>query len=145
MKKIVNITTLLFMCLIFNSAFATNQIKTSYSPYLIGQSLGKISHKSFKAMKTELSKQDFIAGFDDTILDKKPDYNKISDQDSYEVGMIIAAQYKSNLKKLIKMDRKNSQEFVKGFNSAADMDNAKLTPENKQILEYFKKSDDGDN
>ncbi|ASG68034.1 hypothetical protein CDV26_06215 [Francisella halioticida] len=144
MKKTFKILLLLFACIIFSNAFADGN-KTSYSPYMIGQSLGKISHKSFKAMNKELSKKDFIAGFDDTILDKKHDYNKISDQDSYEIGMIIATQYKSNLKKLIKINKKNSQEFVKGFNSAADTDTIKLTSQDKQILKYFKKSDDEDN
>ncbi|API86888.1 hypothetical protein [Francisella uliginis] len=144
MKNTFKNLLLLFACMVFSNTFADTKTKVSYSPYVIGQSLGKISHKSFKAMDKELSKQDFITGFDDTILDKKPDYNKISDQDSYVVGMIIAAKYKSDLKKLIKINKKNSQEFVKGFNSAANSDNAKLTAQNKKILEYFKKSDDED-
>ncbi|QIW10269.1 hypothetical protein [Francisella sp. LA112445] len=142
MKKAFKGLLFLAICLVFSSTFATT--KASYTPYEIGQSLGKISHKSFKSMKTELSKKDFIAGFNDTILDKKPDINNISDQDSYEVGMIIATQYKSNLKKLIKVDKKNSQEFVKGFDSAADTDSTELTAQDKQILAYFKKSDDTD-
>ncbi|WP_150468253.1 hypothetical protein [Francisella sp. SYW-9] len=142
MRKTFKTIFFLAICLVFSSSFANT--KTSYTPYEIGQSLGKISHKSFKSMKTELSKKDFIAGFDDTILDKKPNLNKISDQDSYEVGMIIATQYKLNLKKLIKVDKKSSQEFVKGFNSAADADNTKLTAQDKQILANFKKSDDQD-
>lgn len=50
-------------------------------------------------MNQEIIKKDFILGFDDTILDHKPDINKISDKDSYEVGMIIVTQYKSKLKK----------------------------------------------
>ena len=58
--------------------------------------LGKASHKSFTAMDQELVKKDFILGFDDTLLEHKPDISKISDKDSYEVGMIIVAQYKED-------------------------------------------------
>ncbi|MED7789406.1 hypothetical protein [Francisella sp. 19X1-34] len=142
MKKIFKTLLLLAVCLVFSNAFANTN--PSYTPYEIGESLGKISHKSFKSMKTELSKKDFMAGFDDTLLDKKPNYNNISDQDSYEVGMIIATQYKLNLKKLIKVDKKSSQEFIKGFNNAADKENAKLTPQDKKILAYFKKPNESD-
>lgn len=130
------------MFAIFSNTFADSKTKLTYSPYEIGQALGKISHKSFDAMNNELVKKDFISGFDDTILDKKPDYDKISDQDSYEVGMIIATQYKQSLKKLVKMNKENSQEFVKGFDSAADAKDTKLTSQDEQILKHFKKLND---
>jgi hypothetical protein len=113
----------------------------SYSAYSIGQTLGKVSHKSFDAMQQELVKQDFIAGLDDTMLDQKPDVDKITDEDSYEVGMIIATQYKANLKKIIKVDKQNCAEFVKGFNNTVNSKSNSLTTQDKDILKYFKITD----
>ncbi|AEE87340.1 hypothetical protein FNFX1_0954 [Francisella cf. novicida Fx1] len=142
--KSINKLILLVGALAFSvSAFAVEQ--TSYNAYTIGQALGKVSHKSFAAMDQELVKKDFILGFDDTLLEHKPDIRKISDKDSYEVGMIIAAQYKVRLKKMITVDKANCQEFVKGFNEGVDTKDTKLTIQDKQILKHFKISRDEDN
>ncbi|AIT08641.1 hypothetical protein LO80_00725 [Candidatus Francisella endociliophora] len=126
---------LLVMIMFCGSAFA---VDNTYTAYNIGQALGKVSHKSFKAMDQELRKKDFIAGFDNTILNQKPDVNKVSDKDSYEVGMIIAAQYKSKLKKMITINEENSKSFVEGFNKAADAKEVELSTQDKQILKHFK-------
>lgn len=142
--KSINKFILLLGALAFSvSAFAVEQ--TSYNAYTIGQALGKVSHKSFAAMDQELVKKDFILGFDDTILDQKPNISKISDKDSYEVGMIIAAQYKLRLKKMITVDKANCQEFVKGFNAGVNTKDTKLSIQDKQILKHFKISRDEDN
>lgn len=138
LKKLVAIV----VCSLFSlSIYATDTI---YSAYDIGQALGKTSHKSFDMMSDELYKQDFVAGFDDTILNQKPDFSMLQDKDSYEVGIIIASQYKSKLKKMIVLNANNSKEFVDGFNSAAGNTSFDLTAKDKQILKHFKISRDKD-
>ena len=138
-KFILLLGVLIFSC----QAFAAEQL--TYSAYTIGQALGKASHKSFTAMDQELVKKDFILGFDDTLLEHRPDISKISDKGSYELGMIIASQYKVRLKKMITLDKANCQEFVKGFNEGVDTKDTKLTTQDKQILKHFKISRDEDN
>lgn len=134
--------TAIVICSLFSlSIYAAD---TTYSAYDIGQALGKASHKSFDAMNDELNKQDFVAGFDDTILNQKPNFGKLQDKDSYEVGVIIASQYKSKLKKMIVINASNSKEFVNGFDSAAGATNFDLTAKDKQILKHFKVSKDED-
>ncbi|APC91505.1 MULTISPECIES: hypothetical protein [Francisella] len=141
MKNINNFTLLLAALIFSVEAFAAQQ---PYNAYTIGQALGKASHKSFAAMDQELVKKDFILGFDDTLLEHKPDIDKISDKDSYEIGMIIAAQYKVRLKKMVAVDKTNCQEFVKGFNNSVDAKDTNLTAQDKQILKHFKISRDGE-
>lgn len=99
MKKIIKSLVCILALSACSLVFALDNTSETYTAYSIGDALGKASHKSFNAMNQEIIKKDFILGFDDTILDHKPDINKISDKDSYEVGMIIATQYKSKLKK----------------------------------------------
>lgn len=143
MNKISKLISLVLVLLFSINAFATKQ---PYNPYVIGQALGKVSHKSFKAMSKELVKKDFISGFDNTILDKKPDEDNISDKDSYEIGMIIATQYKARLKKMVTINDANSKRFIKGFDSAVASKNGELTAKEKQILKHFKlSSSDEDN
>lgn len=138
MKKIIQ--TILVANLFFGVAFAVEQ---SYSPYIIGQSLGKIAYKSFSLMDDqELVKKDFVLGLDETLLNKKADVKKISDESSYEVGMIVATQYKIKLKKMIDINETNMSELVKGFNSTVDNKNDKLTDQDKQVLKNFKISND---
>ena len=136
MKSISKFILLLGALAFSVSAFAVEQ--TLYNAYTIGQALGKVSYKSFAAMDQELVKKDFILGFDDTILDQKPNISKISDKDSYEVGMIIATQYKLRLKKMVTIDRANCQEFIKGFSEGVDTKDTKLTIQDKEILKHFK-------
>ncbi|QWV00158.1 hypothetical protein [Francisella salimarina] len=145
MKKIIKSLVCILALGACSLVFALDNTSKTYTAYSIGDALGKASHKSFSAMNQEIIKKDFISGFDDTILDHKPDINKISDKDSYEVGMIIATQYKSKLKKMIVINKQNCEEFIKGFDDGANSKDQSLTLEDKEILKHFRISKDEDN
>ncbi|AFJ43439.1 hypothetical protein [Francisella orientalis] len=145
MKKIIRCLVCILVLGVYSQVFALDNTSKTYTAYSIGDALGKASHKSFSAMNQEIIKKDFILGFDDTILDHKPDINKISDKDSYEVGMIIVTQYKSKLKKMVVINKPNCEEFVKGFNDGANSKDQSLTSEDKEILKHFRISKDDDN
>ncbi|MBY7733624.1 hypothetical protein [Francisella philomiragia] len=145
MKKIIRCLVCILFLGVYSQVFALDNTSKTYTAYSIGDALGKASHKSFSAMNQEIIKKDFILGFDDTILDHKPDINKISDKDSYEVGMIIATQYKSKLKKMVAINKPNCEEFIKGFNDGANSKDQSLTSEDKEILKHFRISKDDDN
>lgn len=145
MKKIIKSLVCILALSACSLVFALDNTSETYTAYSIGDALGKASHKSFNAMNQEIIKKDFILGFDDTILDHKPDINKISDKDSYEVGMIIATQYKSKLKKMVAINKPNCEEFIKGFNDGANSKDQSLTSEDKEILKHFRISRDDDN
>ncbi|MEY8717185.1 hypothetical protein [Francisella philomiragia] len=145
MKKLFRYLVCILVLGASSQLFALDNTPKTYTAYSIGDALGKASHKSFSAMNQEIIKKDFISGFDDTILDHKPDINKILDKDSYEVGMIIATQYKTKLKKMIAMNKLNGEEFIKGFNDGANSKDQSLTSEDKEILKHFRVSKDEDN
>lgn len=145
MKKIIRCLVCVLVLGVCSQVFASDNTTKTYTAYSIGDALGKASHKSFSAMNQEITKKDFVLGFDDTILDHQPDINKISDKDSYEVGMIIATQYKSKLKKMIAINKPNCEDFIKGFNDGANSKDQSLTSEDKEILKHFRISKDDDN